>query len=106
MSTHVKYNTKDHIHLDFTFQSDADPHDYPSSALCLVECSDGRWFVEQEYGTEYSGFEGIPVSSEDVDTVPHFYSDMRSAAHAAFEHIQRIYPTVNRQRFDTLVAAD
>lgn len=88
MNTHEKYHTVSHHHFDFLTPEG----EYPESALMIVECEDGRWFIQQEFGDEYSPFPGIVKSGEDIDTVPTFYLDVDSAAAAAFGYIKQIHP--------------
>ena len=101
MNTHRKYNTVGHIHFDFCYQVDGRP-EYPHSALALIECADGRWFLEQEFGEEYDAFAGVVKSSEDLETLPTFYPDVDTAARAAFALILKVYPStpaVHLERF-------
>jgi hypothetical protein len=84
--------------MDFAFKSSSDDHDYPSSALALVECSDGRWFIEQEFGDEYSQCDGVPKSRDDEVTEPNFYPNVAAAARAAVALIRQIYPTVSQKK--------
>ena len=58
----------------------------------LVECGDGRWVLQQEFGNEYSRFTGVLNSGEDVVTEPTFYLDVESAARAAFAPMKQAYP--------------
>lgn len=92
MNTHVKYQTKNHHHFDWNYQKADGSSDYPHSALMLVECADGRWFLQQEFGDEYSRFAGVLKSGEDLDTEPTFYPDVQSAARAAFNLMKQAYP--------------
>ncbi|HBK1307273.1 TPA: hypothetical protein HJZ19_004361 [Escherichia coli] len=96
MNTHEKYMTVDHHHFDFL---DKDSN-YPESALMIVGCSDGRWFIQQEFGEEYSRFPGIVKSGSDLETEPTFYADADSAAKAAFSYIIQIYPTTPKSLLD------
>lgn len=85
--SHIKYQTVNHYHIDFMTNNG-----YPNSALMIVECEDGRFFLEQEFGDEYSQFMGVLKTSYDIETKPVFYSDLKSAAEAAFKIIKIIYP--------------
>lgn len=91
MNTHQKYQTQNHTHMDWQYQENSQ-FEYPRSALMLVQAGDGRWFVEQEFGTEYSGFDGVLKSSNDLDTDPTFYPNEDAAATAAFGFMKQIYP--------------
>lgn len=98
MNTHEKFNTVDHHHFDFSYRTAADQFDYPDSALMLVECADGRWFVQQEFGEKYSQFPGVVQSGDDLDTAPTFYSNVEEAARAAFAFIKQVYPGTPDER--------
>ena len=98
MNTHEKYNTVDHHHFDFSYRTEAGQFDYPSSGLMLVGCADGRWFVQQEFGDEYSEFPGVVKSGEDLDTEPAFYPSVDDAARAAFVFIKQAYPGTPDER--------
>lgn len=99
MNTHRKYNTVSHHHFDFTFMTPEGGFDYPDSGLMLVECDDGRWFIEQEFGQEYSQFPGVVKSREDLETEPTFYKDLETVAQAAFSLIKLVYPTTPDTHF-------
>ena len=91
MKAHQKYQTIGHHHFDWLCLIDG-VQTYPRSALKLVQAGDGRWFMEQEFGTEYSRFEGVLKSSDDMDTTPVFFPDVESVARAAFELMKQVYP--------------
>jgi len=99
MNTHRKYNTVGHIHFDFCYQVGDDSR-YPGSALRLVECADGRWYLEQEFGTEYEVFPGVVKSSTDLDTLPTFFPDVDTAARAAFAFILQVYPGTSTRHLE------
>ncbi len=93
MTTHERFQTISHHHLDFNYRDPDGTLNYPRSALMIVECSNGRWFVEQDFGTEYDRFPGILKSRRDLLTHPIFYADDEEAATAAFVLIKQAYPT-------------
>jgi len=93
MNTHHKYKTINHIHFVFNYTLPDNKSEYPDAELMLVECADGRWFIEQSTGEKYDQFPGITHSSEDVETQPTFYSDVTTAAQAAFALTKQVYPT-------------
>lgn len=92
MNTHQKYQTIGHCHFDFTYRKN-DSWEYPESGLLLIECGDGRWFIEQDFGDEYDRFAGVVKSSDDVLTEPTFYANVEDVARAAFALIKQVYPT-------------
>ncbi|WP_159185357.1 hypothetical protein [Klebsiella pneumoniae] len=89
MLIHTRYDTVNHHHLDYLL----DNGEYPDSGLMLIECCDGRWFILQEFGDEYSRFPGVVCSREDDVTEPVFYPDLEAAARAAFGFIGEVYPS-------------
>jgi hypothetical protein len=64
----------------------------------VVECTNGKCFIEQEFGKEYSQFAGIVKSSKDRETEPTFYSSVDDAARAAFGFIKKVYPSTPKAR--------
>lgn len=93
MNTHQKYKTINHIHFVFNYKVLDKEYEYPDAELMLVECGDGRWFIEQSSGEKYNQFPSITHSSEDVETQPTFYPDVATAARAAFALTKQVYPT-------------
>ncbi len=55
--THHAFNTISHQHLDTLVLWATG--DYPDSALNLIECADGRFFVEVDFGDEFDDMQGI-----------------------------------------------
>ena len=98
MNTHQKYHTISHHHFDFMYARENGEFDYPHSALMLVECADGRWFIEQEFGEEYDRFPGVVKSGKDLETAPTFYLDVDKVARAAFALIKQVYPGTPDER--------
>ena len=93
MNTHQKYKTINHIHFVFSYDLPDNEFEYPDAELMLVECADGRWFIEQSTGEKYNPFPGITHSSEDLETQPTFYPNVATAAQAAFALTKQVYPT-------------
>jgi len=93
VNTHTFYRTVGHHHFDFTYDDGNGGFAYPESSLMLVKCEDGRWFIQQEIGFEYSQFEGVVKHRTDLETMPTFYPNVEEAAKAAFRMIQQVYPT-------------
>jgi len=93
MDTHQKYKTTFHWHFDFSYEKEDGASEYPCSGLMLVECEDGRYYLEQEFGNEYGAFPGVVESREDLTTEPTFYTSLEAAARAAFALIKQVYPS-------------
>ncbi len=89
MNTHEKYNTVNHIHLDMLvpYTEDVD------LGLMLVECADGKWYIEQDFSTDvYDKVPGVVKSETDIITEPVFYPDEETAEKAALDIVRSIYP--------------
>lgn len=99
MNVHEHYDTVDHHHLDFSYQTDSG-WEYPDSALMLVQCRDGRWFLQQEFGDKYSRFEGVLNSNDDLETAPTYYDSIGAAARAASGFIKQVYPAFDERKID------
>jgi len=56
-NTHEIYNTINHEHLDSLVNWARG--EFPSSGLVVVECANGKWFVEVEFGHEFDQFDRI-----------------------------------------------
>lgn len=57
INTHIMFDTISHEHLDNLVNWATG--ECPDSALCLVECRNGRWFIEQDYGNTFDLFPEI-----------------------------------------------
>lgn len=90
MNTHQKFQTIDHVHMDWMFRLNGEPT-YPDSALVLVQAGDGRWFLQQDFGKAFGGFPGVVASNDDLTTVPEFHADFDAAITAAFTLMKQIY---------------
>lgn len=92
-TTHQKFKTVGHHHFDFSYKKSGEIKT-PNSTLMIVQTADNRWFIEQEFGTEYSTTPGIIKNRHDLDTEPVFYTDVNEAAKAAFALTKKFYPDV------------
>jgi hypothetical protein len=89
-NTHLLYSTIGHEHLDGLVSWAR--QDYPDSALMLVECEDGRWFIEVEFGSQYNGIEGVSRPDVGPYTPPNFYASEDEALAFAIGCIKQIHP--------------
>ncbi|CZW01223.1 Uncharacterised protein [Enterobacter hormaechei] len=73
---------------------------------CISEKSfrDGRWIIVQEFGNDYSCFEGVLKNGDDLNTEPKFYSDLESVAVAAFGMMKQIYPQYQDSTLEEFLA--
>lgn len=89
-NTHRLYNTVSHEHLDSLVNWAR--RDFPSSGLNLVECADGRWFVEVDYGDEFDLLDGLSKPHQAPYVEPQFFAERDLALEFAFECIRSVYP--------------
>ncbi|CAK7035674.1 MAG: hypothetical protein BACC_04479 [Bacteroides sp.] len=98
VNTHSMYRTVRHIHLDsFVYWVLGE---FPDEGLNLVECQDGRWFVEVDSGSGSTRFDRMPgVSCPNVSPFvePVFHADEASAMTFALECIRKAYPTLSNR---------
>ncbi|MDR9836925.1 MULTISPECIES: hypothetical protein [Herbaspirillum] len=77
INTHAMYGTIGHQHLDaLVYWATGD---FPDAGLNLVECRDGRWFVEVDHGDRYNSMEGISKPNLSPYVQPQFF--LRSRMH-------------------------
>lgn len=89
-NTHRRYNTVDHLHLDaLVYQATGN---FPNSGLALVECADGRWFVEVDFGVGFDQIEGVSKPKVTPYVEPRFFPDRAGALGFAFESIKQVHP--------------
>ena len=90
VNTHQKYETIDHIHLDSLVNWALG--DYPSSGLCLVECTNGNYFVEIDFGVEFDQVDGISKPNIEPYVDPVFFKEESLAEDFAIKIIKQVYP--------------
>ncbi|MCW4751865.1 hypothetical protein M7802_24275, partial [Enterobacter hormaechei subsp. xiangfangensis] len=88
MNVHLKYDTIKHYHFDWLTPAG----DYPNSAVMLVGFRDGRWIIVQEFGNDYSCFEGVLKNGDDLNTEPKFYSDLGNDSNLLIVFYVQIMP--------------
>jgi len=91
--THAMYRTVGHVHLDTFVYSVLG--DFPDAGLNLIECADGRWFVEVDGGggdTRFDHMHGVSCPNVGPYVEPLFYADKTSAMMFALECIKTAYP--------------
>ncbi|MFT4060526.1 MAG: hypothetical protein QM652_13395 [Legionella sp.] len=96
INSHRMYNTISHEHLDDLINWVIG--EYPDSGLILVECEDGRWFIEQEYGHAYDSFSGISKPKLEPYLEPNFYTNRNKALAMAIELIKRVYKNIDETK--------
>ena len=93
-NTHTKYQTCGHTHLDSFVGWMLGGREFPDSGLSLVECADGRWFVEVDYGVLFDGMPGISCPDVVPYVEPEFHVSESSAMTFALECIKKVYPVL------------
>lgn len=96
INTHIKYNTIGHEHLDDLVSWVTG--EYPDSGLALVECSDGRWFVEVDHGHDFDSLLGISKPKCRPYLEPIFYPSRSDALEFALTLINKVYPNLDKTK--------
>lgn len=90
VNTHAMYRTISHVHLDSLVNWAM--KDYPDAGLNLVECEDGRWFVEVDHGSRYNGMAGVSCPNVAPYIEPQFHADEKAARVFAIACIKQAHP--------------
>lgn len=103
MTFRVPFNTVNHEHLDTVVLNATG--DYPGSGLLLVECEDGQWFIEVDFGDDYDSIEGIfkPRLSADL---PSLFDSREAAICFASGAMKQAHPEIGDQDLTEFFAAD
>ncbi|MFT4060674.1 MAG: hypothetical protein QM652_14160 [Legionella sp.] len=72
--------------------------EYPNSGLVLVACSDGRWFIEVDYGHDFDSLLGISKPKCIPYVEPSFYSSRSDALECALTLINKVYPGLDKTK--------
>lgn len=91
-NTHRMYDTIGHEHLDSLVNWATG--DFPNAGLSVVECADGRWFVEVDHGSAFDTLEGVSRPNVAPYAEPRFFGDEDAAKDFALECIKTIYPVL------------
>lgn len=92
INTHSLYNTISHEHLDGLVSWAMG--EFPDAGLNLVECADGRWFVEVDHGRIFDHLAGVSRPSVTPYTEPVFFQSETKAQAFAFACIKQVYPAL------------
>lgn len=83
---HAAFNTVSHKHVSCYLPADNhDPCD-----LTIVECADGRWFVEDNWGTDANGDDKVWNPTDRHASPPYFFDAQDEALAYAVSVIARI----------------
>jgi hypothetical protein len=89
-NTHSMYKTIHHEHMDgLVYWARGE---FPDAGLNLVECADGRWFVEVDHGTDFDGVDGVSKPNVAPFVQPRFFIAEIDAREFAYSCIKMVYP--------------
>lgn len=91
-NTHERYNTVYHQHLDTLVYWALKGDEFPDDGLMLVECADGRWFLEVEFGNLFDQIDGISKPALIPFVEPSFFASEDLALEFAYTCLKRAYP--------------
>jgi hypothetical protein len=83
---HFAFKTISHEHI--CCYSPADGHD--TCDIMIVECADGRWYVEDNWGCDAKGAEGVWNPFDPSDAGPQFLASQAEARQHAVSVVARI----------------
>ncbi len=83
---HAAFNTVSHHHV--SCYDPAEGHD--TCDLTIVECADGRWYVEDNWGGDAQGAEGVWNPYDRTATKPTFFESESDARKHAVTVVARI----------------
>lgn len=83
---HTAFNTVNHEHV--SCYSPADGHD--SCDITVVECADGRWYVEDTWGRDAKGVERVWNPHDRYADEPYFFENQASAFGHAVAVVARV----------------
>ncbi|KZX80365.1 hypothetical protein A3715_37725, partial [Oleiphilus sp. HI0009] len=99
--THQMFETVDHQHLDSLVYKHTD--ELPESALCLIECADGKFFVEVDFGNEFDSIDGISRPEVKPYQNPYMFSDEKRARAFAIECIKSVHEELAKVDFKSFI---
>lgn len=104
LNTHTLYKTVNHEHLDSLVNWAM--NDFPDSGINLVECQDGRWFVEVDHGEAFNQIEGISKPDIQPYREPRFFSSEDGARQFAYTCLRHVYPDLEGVDLDAYYSDD
>lgn len=91
-NTHAMYQTIGHQHLDSLVHWASG--EFPDAGLNLVECQDGRWFVEVDHGSRFNHIDGISRPNVSPYVEPRFFGSEHEVREFAIACIKQAHPEV------------
>ncbi|MBV7514581.1 hypothetical protein [Pseudomonas sp. PDM25] len=104
VNTHILYDTISHEHLDGLVSWATG--EFPSAGLNLVECADGRWFVEVDHGHAFDHLAGISRPTVAPYIEPDFFQSEAEAQEFAFTCIRQVYPELANKNLSEYYSDD
>ncbi|KWB20820.1 hypothetical protein WL32_16960 [Burkholderia cepacia] len=103
LDTHMRYDTIGHEHMSSLIRWD---HDNTEGLyFMLVECRDGRWFLESEFNDEeYDQFPDIYNETKSHEVV--FYPSRLAALTRALEIANALCPLATKTELLNAIAAE
>ncbi|HAU0311427.1 TPA: hypothetical protein JBF89_13340 [Legionella pneumophila] len=97
-NTHELFNTVSHEHLDdfILFVTGK----YPDSCLGLVECKNGLWFIEQDFGNAFDSMTSISRPKIFPYNEPKFFKNRSDAFDYALNVLIQHYKITNQNKID------
>lgn len=94
-NTHAMYQTIGHQHLDsLVYWATGE---FPDAGLNLVECQDGRWFVEVDHGNRFNQIDGISRPNIAPYVEPQFFGSEQEARVFAIACIKQAHTEVGNK---------
>lgn len=98
------YDAVSHEHLDsLVYWATGE---FPDASLCLVECADGRWFIEVDHGVAFDHIQGVSRPKVTPFIEPAFFSSGVYAREFAFTCIKGVYPIQSDKDLSDYFAED
>lgn len=83
---HAAFNTIDHHHVSCYFPAPG----HPNCEVAVVECADGRWYVEDNWGGDAPGAEKVWNPCDPDAREPHFFGRQEEAITHAVSVVARV----------------
>jgi hypothetical protein len=103
VDTHALFKTVACEHLDVLVYWATG--EFPDSGLLLVQCQDGRWYVEVEYGSAFDGVVGLSFPFVLPYTAPTFFDSEMRARDFALQCLSSALPELLGRDFSAYYAS-
>lgn len=72
--------------------------EFPTSGLILVECANGKWFVEIDHGHDYDDVAGVSKPRIEPYVTPEFFDNQEMAKDFAISVLKSKYSVLSSCR--------